>query len=195
MHQSRTFKRVFFLTAAVGLLAVAPVIPQVGGPNPKIQVVPRLQPIAEAQVLMRGINRPNLEALNRLLKHQPDKGAWSQIRDHALVIAENGNLLMLRPVRKQNEETWLDRAAALRSKASDLARAAEGRDLGRCQAELKDLAMTCNRCHQTFGVDVQVRSFADDQPGARFAPPAVPPVPEPPPLPRPPAPPAPSPRP
>src|SRR5258708_205498 len=113
MQAKRTVKGIFLLASAVGLTAVAPVTPQVGVPSgrPAAQMRsgPRLEAVAETRLLMDGINWPNFLGLERLLKQRPaNVDAWAYIRGQALLIAENGNLLMLRPPRNEGEETWMD---------------------------------------------------------------------------------------
>jgi hypothetical protein len=176
----------------MALVVVAPAVPQIGLLKARIASKPRLEPIAEISVLMKGINLPNLRGLDRELRQRPTSAdAWSNIRGQALLIAENGNLLMLRPPRKLDEETWLARARDLRTVAAQLSESAAARDHEHSVAGLKELANACNRCHQFAKVDVQITSFADEQPGLRYAPPSPLAVPEPPEPPKPPAPPRP----
>jgi hypothetical protein len=78
-----------------------------------------------------------------------------------LLIAETGNLLMLRPPRNQGQSVWMERAAELRNAATQLARTAAARDFERSRAGLVQLANTCNRCHQTFRIAVQIAPFRE----------------------------------
>src|SRR5437588_3256523 len=161
MYYRHTFRLALLLSLALGLTAVAPVSPQVGVPLPaskaQLRTAPRLEAVADTRLLMDGINWPNFMGMEQLLKQKPaNVDTWSTIRGQALLIAENGNLLMLRPPRNQGEETWMQRAASLRSKAVQLARAAAAQDHERSRTELKELASTCNRCHQSFRVDVRI---------------------------------------
>src|SRR5439155_9804511 len=58
---------------------------------------PKPEPIADTRLLMEALNQANFRGLERLLKNQPaDMDAWTFARGQALVIAETGNLLMLR---------------------------------------------------------------------------------------------------
>jgi cytochrome c556 len=67
--------------------------------------------------------------------------------------------LMLRPPKKQGEQAWFERAMELRSLATQLAQLAVRKDLDRARAGLQTLANSCNRCHQTFRVPVQIAPF------------------------------------
>jgi hypothetical protein len=123
---------------------------------------PKPEPVAETRLLMEGLNQANFRGLERLLKDKPtDVEAWTFARGQALLIAETGNLLMLRPPRGKGADAWLDRAAELRDAATTLARAAGKRDYDRSVNALRDLAGACNRCHQAFRVTVRVAAFAD----------------------------------
>jgi hypothetical protein len=141
---------------------------------------------------MIGLNGANFRLVDRLLRQKPDGDeVWFNVRGAALLIAENGNLLMLRPPRDGSEESWLERARALRATATRLARTAAARDHARSREGLIDLAKTCNNCHRSFQVDVHITAFGESSEANVPAPPPVPTAPAPPRVPPPPAPPAP----
>jgi hypothetical protein len=143
--------------------------------------------------LMLGINLPNFRGLERRLARQPQGDeSWEMVRAHALLIAENGNLLMLRPPRDGREDTWLDRATDLRAVATRLARSASNHDYARSRDDLVKLADVCNRCHRTFQVNVNISAFGDQGGGGAPAAKQPPGVPQPPGIPQPPSPPSPS---
>src|SRR5207247_369538 len=69
--------------------------------------VPRLEAVAETKLLMEGLNQANFRGLENLLKQKPaDLEAWTFARGQALLIAETGNLLLLRPPRNQGQAAW-----------------------------------------------------------------------------------------
>jgi hypothetical protein len=118
---------------------------------------PKLEAVAETRLLMEGMAQPNFKALEKALQDRPaDAEAWTFHRGQALLIAETGNLLMLRPPRNAGQEAWLARATDLRTAAAALAREAGGRDLERSRAALTGVAHACNRCHETFRVALRV---------------------------------------
>ena len=124
--------------------------------------VPKLDPVAETKLLCEGINLANFRGLERLLKEKPAEAeAWAFARGQALLIAENGNLLLLRPPKSQGQDAWMTRASELRATATSLARSAAERDHLQCRAKLHDVAAVCNRCHQNFRVPVKLAAFAD----------------------------------
>jgi hypothetical protein len=145
------------LGGLAALLALAaPAAPQV-----KTRLPPRLEPVAEVRLLMQGINLANFRGLERQLRQQPaGDDTWAILRGQALLVAETGNLLLLRPPRNAGESTWQEQAAELRTVATNLARAAAARDYERSRAGLSQLAHVCNRCHQTFRIGARLVPFA-----------------------------------
>ncbi len=123
---------------------------------------PRLEAVAETRLLMEGLAQANFRGLERHLKQPPkDAEGWIFARGQALLVAETGNLLMLRPPSNQGRVAWYECAADMRATARQLALAAAGRDFQRCRSGMSDLANACNRCHQTFRIQHVVRPFAE----------------------------------
>jgi hypothetical protein len=128
-------------------------VPMHAQPRPQ----PRLDAVAETRLLMEGLAMPNFQGINRHLRKAPaEHEAWVFIRGQALLIAETGNLLMLRPPRNPGERAWMANAIELRDRATLLARAAADKDYPRSKVLLLELAHTCDRCHQTFRVAVRI---------------------------------------
>jgi cytochrome c556 len=124
----------------------------------------RLEPVAETKLLMEGLVSPNLNALGKLLADKPpDAEAWGFARGQALLIAESGNLLLLRPPKSAaGEGAWMKHAMELRDAAAALARAAAAKDYDRSRVGLAGVANTCNRCHQTFRVPKRIDPFTQE---------------------------------
>jgi hypothetical protein len=123
----------------------------------------KMEPVAETQLLMQGINLPNFQGIEKLLKDKPTEAeAWKFMRGQALLIAENGNLLMLRPPRNAGQDVWLQKAAALRNTATKLAGVISEADYTRSRAGLIDLASACNDCHASFRVTTRVWPFSQE---------------------------------
>jgi hypothetical protein len=143
----------------IGSLALVPLsLPAQTRPRPQAE------PVAETRLLMEGMALANFQGLNRQLRQQPtDPEAWVFLRGQALLIAETGNLLILRPPRNAGEAAWQDHAADLRGSATRLARAAGARDYERSKVGLAELATVCNRCHQTFRVPVRLPLREEDK--------------------------------
>jgi hypothetical protein len=114
---------------------------------------------------MEGLNQANYRGLERILRDKPtEQEAWTFARGQALLIAETGNLLLLRPPKNKGQDIWMDRAAELREAATALARAAARRDHERSVNAFRDLALACNRCHQEFRVSVRLTPFSQARP-------------------------------
>ena len=93
----------------------------------------KLEPVADTKLLMEGLVSPNMQGLGKLFRDKPkDAEAWGFARGQALLIAETGNLLLLRPPRTATGEApWMQQAASLREAGAALARAAAARDYAR----------------------------------------------------------------
>ena len=130
----------------------------------RAKAVPKLDAIADTKLLMEGIANPNLRGLGKHLRDKPkDAEAWGFIRGQAILIAETGNLLMLRPPRSpSSEEQWMAHSTELREAAATLARTAAAKDYQKARSGLANLANACNRCHQTFRVPTRIDPFADE---------------------------------
>jgi hypothetical protein len=119
--------------------------------------VPKFEVFAETPLLMEGLANSNFRSLQRLLKDKPpDNETWKFARGQALLLAETGNLLLLRPPRNSGRDTWMKLAMDMRSQAGNLARQAAARDHPRAKQALEDVTASCNRCHQTFRVPIRV---------------------------------------
>jgi cytochrome c556 len=120
--------------------------------------VPRFEAVAETKLLMDGLAQANYRGLEGLLKKEPaDAEAWAFARGQALLLAETGNLLLLRPPRTpEGQDAWFRQSTELREAAAELARAAGSRDYDRSRAGLLGVANACNRCHQTFRVATRI---------------------------------------
>jgi hypothetical protein len=154
--------RCLWLVPTLAMLLVGPAAPQeTPSPSPT-RPAGRMVPVAEAKLLMVGINQPNFQALEALLRQKPtDPEAWKFARGQALLIAESGNLLLLRPPHNEGRDAWLDRAVALRVAATSVARAASAKDYEGARGAVVELANVCNQCHQTFRVTHRIQPFAD----------------------------------
>lgn len=163
MSRLHSLRRRLFLTAtAVLLLAGVRALPQTQPqPRPAERFVPRLEAVAETKLLMEGLNQANFRGLENILKQQPESlESWTFARGQALLIAETGNLLLLRPPKNQGRDNWQMRATELRDSATALARVIARRDYDGSRKAMGALASTCNRCHQAFQSPTRIVPFA-----------------------------------
>jgi cytochrome c553 len=152
------------LTACLLLLSAA-VMPGLGQNTGGAKIMPKLEPIAETRLLMEGLAHANFRGLERNLSKKPiDDQSWVFARGQALLIAETANLLMLRPPKNQGEPIWFARSMELRGQAQQLAAVLAKKDLERGKAAFQALANSCNRCHQSFRVPVEIVPFQPPDP-------------------------------
>jgi hypothetical protein len=123
---------------------------------------PKLVPVADTSLLMEAMTEPNLRGLEKILSEKPPAAqAWKFGRGQAMLIAETGNLLMLRPPKTQGQNEWMKAASELRDSAANLAKTIATEDLERSRAGLMELATTCNKCHETFRVQSKIAVFQE----------------------------------
>jgi hypothetical protein len=154
----------------LAVAAAVPALVSAAGGAPKQAAphyVPRFEAVAETKLLMDGLAQSNYRGLEGLLKKAPaDNEGWTFARGQALLLAETGNLLLLRPPRTADgQDAWFRHATELREAAASLARSAGSQDYARSRTGLGDVANACNRCHQTFRIATRVGAAAAD--GAR----------------------------
>lgn len=154
-------RRIAGFVLVAGLCLAGPVLSQPA----RQSAAPRLEPVAETKLLMEGLAKPNFDAVCDKLKDKPaDNDTWQLARGQALLLAETGNLLLIRPPKtRQAQDTWLARAGEFRTAASQLARAAGDRDYTVARAAVAAVTNTCNRCHESFRVPVRLTPFANGQ--------------------------------
>ena len=150
-----------------GTLTLGLLIPSILSSQTQIPLSARAQPkslaVAETQLLMEGIAHANFKGLEKMLRSKPeDAEAWTFARGQALLVAETGNLLLLRPPKTQGQDAWNKSAVEMREAATRLGRAISERDLVSSRARLIDVANTCNRCHVAFRVKTRLTPFAEE---------------------------------
>ena len=166
--------RIIVLAAVAAVLLTIPAVsqpprasnrPAAPPPTNPPKTAPRLVPMAETKLLMEGLTNANYLGLERILKGSDiDAESWAFARGQALLIAESGNLLMMRPPKNAGQDAWMKSAGELRDSAGQLGRAIAGRDLDRSRVALIDLSTTCNACHESFRVDKRIKPFGPDKP-------------------------------
>jgi cytochrome c556 len=157
--------RFWVAVAAVGVACLfAPVAQSQPAGGKAKQPAPKPEAVAETKLLMEGLAASNMRGLAKSLRDKPaDAEAWGFARGQALLVAETGNLLLMRPPRTATgQEAWQTHAADLREAATTLSRAAAAKDYPKARAALAGVANVCNRCHQAFRVPHRVDPFEGD---------------------------------
>lgn len=147
------------IRSAVLLLALALVSLPTPGSAQRLAApfTPRFEAVADTRLLMEGMLNANYRSVGKLLKNKPaDRETWVFARGQAILIAESGNLLLLRPPKGTGRDSWMRLSMEMRSRAVALATAAAGKDHAKSLAALADLKASCVRCHQTFRVGIEL---------------------------------------
>lgn len=154
--------RILLLMLGLALLFTSDAESQPAPRNAKA-IVPKLEAVAETPLLMEGLLQPNFRGLEKILRGVPkDAETWTFARGQSLLIAETGNLLLLRPPREKGQEAWANRSVELRDAATRLARFAAEKDTIRARTSLVEVADVCNRCHESFRVATRITVFGPE---------------------------------
>jgi hypothetical protein len=121
-------------------VAVATIAAQHPGPKP----IATIMQIHEAMIT------PSSDALFNVGREAPaDDAAWAAVRNHAVILAESGNLLTLAGRAKDNGD-WLKMAAEFVDAAAAALRAAEMKNADGVVAAGDRIALSCETCHEPY---------------------------------------------
>jgi hypothetical protein len=126
-----------------------------GGPQP-----PPFKPVADVKQLMQGIVDPSADVVwesvatiftkDGMEERQPRTAAeWANVRNHAMMLTEAGNLLMMSPRAKDGGE-WMKRAQELVDTASAALRAAEAKNVDQLLQVGGVIDEACENCHKKY---------------------------------------------
>jgi cytochrome c556 len=143
------------VTRAAAAFAAVVLCAACGGPEP-----PPFKPVADIKQLMQGIVDPSADVVWDSVKttftkdgmdeHQPRTEAeWANVRNHAMMLSEAGNLLMMPPRAKDGGE-WMTRAQELIDTASVALRAAEAKNVDQLYLVGGLIDEACENCHKKY---------------------------------------------
>jgi cytochrome c556 len=126
-----------------------------GGPQP-----PPFKPVVDVKQLMQGIVDPASDVVwesvatiyrkDGVEERRPQtKEAWDNVRNHAMMLAEAGNLLMMPPRAKDGGE-WMQRAQELVDTATVALRAAEAKNVDQLLQVGGVIDEACENCHKKY---------------------------------------------
>lgn len=117
----------------------------------KSQAAHAMKPVeADVHEFMEYAFEPFFHELKESLAESPkDKKAWVPVKANSLILAENGNLLMLRGPDEGKAE-WNKISADLRDQGKLLYQAAKKRDYEVARKEYVSFVAKCNVCHEKF---------------------------------------------
>ena len=158
---SRTIRIVALLLAGSCLCVLAGTV--ASQQTKKTDAAPRLEAIADTKLLMVGLAKSNMDGLGKTLKDRPaDAEAWGYVRGQGLLIAETGNLLLMRPPKtRQAQDSWMIFSVSLREAGVKVAKAAAAKDYPAARAAVASMSNVCNHCHEAFRVTERVVPLDD----------------------------------
>ncbi|MCA9246534.1 MAG: cytochrome c [Planctomycetales bacterium] len=99
---------------------------------------------------MEYVFQPPYKRLRQAMAEESkDSGVWKSIKSDSLILAEAGNLLLIR-VSKDQADEWAKHSAQVRALAADLYRAAKQKDATAAQKSYRAMLVQCNHCHDHF---------------------------------------------
>ena len=107
------------------------------------------KPVANNAQLMRAFIIPSSDALFDVSLEAPKNGAeWTAIENHALILAESGNLMMMVP--RASEGVWMKESRALVDAGAAAFKAAQAKDVERLVEIGDEILATCKGCHDKY---------------------------------------------
>ena len=86
---------------------------------------------------------------SQMAKSPKDKQVWKAIKSDALILAEGGNLLLLRKPPKDADD-WKGYSLAVRASGSRLYDAGRKQDAAVASKHYRSMLENCNACHKQF---------------------------------------------
>lgn len=138
------------LIAGMAVLAIALVVNR-GKAEGESEGAPKLDPVeSDMHEFMEYAFGPIFEQLKASLREAPAEGKdWVPVKAYSLVLAENGNLLMMRPS-EDDVEGWNRMSAEMRDQGRLLYQAAKKRNYADARKQYEALVTKCNACHEEF---------------------------------------------
>ena len=126
-----------------------------GGPQP-----PPFKPVADTKLLMQSVIDPSADEIWDSVRTIITKEGteefrprtnqeWDAVRNHAVALAESGNLLMMVPRAKDGGE-WMARSRELVDQSERAIRAAEAKNADELFTVGGDIYQACSNCHQKY---------------------------------------------
>ena len=85
----------------------------------------------------------------QMAKPPQDKAAWGEVKSCSLILAEAGNLLLMR-LPKENAQAWKSLSCEQRESGGQLYLAARKRDFEAARKHYAVMVTKCNACHTKF---------------------------------------------
>jgi cytochrome c556 len=144
------------LTVALLLVVVAGTISLIGDARTNELSASKLadaapEPVEESMhEFMEYVFQPTYRRLKASMAAQPkDKSAWKPIKADSLILAEGGNLLLMRTP-DEGGAAWDKFSVAVRGAGAELYQAARARDYKAAKQKYASMLDNCNACHKQF---------------------------------------------
>lgn len=99
---------------------------------------------------MEYVFQPTYKRLKAEMASEPDGNAgWKAIKSDALILAEGGNLLLIRQP-DEDRKDWMRHSVEVRDLGGQLYRAAKSKDYTAARRHYEAMLTKCNACHQQF---------------------------------------------
>ena len=99
---------------------------------------------------MEYVFQPTYKRLKVAMASEPtDNGTWKAIKSDALILAESGNLLLIRKPH-EHANVWTEHSVAVRQLGGNLYQAARKKDYKSARQNYRSMLMKCNSCHNKF---------------------------------------------
>jgi cytochrome c553 len=109
-----------------------------------------IKPIASIRQLHDAMISPSSDALFDVGREAPkDDAGWAAVRNHAVILAESGNLLMLQG-RAKDKGNWMKLSTAMAAAAGDALRGAESKNADAILDAGDRIAAICEACHEPY---------------------------------------------
>jgi hypothetical protein len=138
--REREMQKTFWLVCLGGCVAVAAVAAQRHA----------IKPIASIMQLHEAMISPSSDALFDVGRETPKNDKeWIAVRNHAVILAESANMLMLDGRAKDNGE-WMRFSSAMADAAAAALKAAEARNVDGILDAGDRIVPVCEACHEPY---------------------------------------------
>jgi hypothetical protein len=108
------------------------------------------KPVGTILQLHEAMINPSSDAIFEVGREAPaDEAAWKVLRNHAVILAESGNLLML-DGRAKDTGDWFRMSVELMDSAASALRAADQKNVDGVLAAGDRIAAICEACHEPY---------------------------------------------
>jgi len=117
----------------------------------KSPTAPTIVPVdATMHDFMEGLFQGPYRRLKVAIAAEPaDRQGWKAIRSESLVLAEGGNLLLVRKPEKDAAK-WVEFSLAVRESGAQVYKAAKQKDFAGSRKAYESMLTHCNACHKQF---------------------------------------------